>query len=65
MVIAEPQHNDVVNLKISIFCFQNGTFKSLLRDLFIPGAAVILLQFYLTLELPFSAAKSLPPAITN
>lgn len=59
LVIAEPQHNDAVNLKISIFCFQNGTFKSLLRDLFMPGAAAILVLFYLPLELPFfSAAES-------
>lgn len=56
VVIAEPQHNDAVNLKISIFCFQNGTFKSLLCHLFIPAAAAaagILLIFYLLLELPF------------
>lgn len=53
VVIAETRHNDAVNLKISIFCFQNGTFKSLLCHLFIPGAAVILLLFYLPLELPF------------
>ena len=39
VVITEPQHNDAVNLKISIFCFQNGTFKSLLCHLFIPAAA--------------------------
>ena len=52
VVIAEPQHNDAVNLKISIFCFQNGTFKSLLCHLFIP-TAVIFLLFYLPLELPF------------
>ena len=26
MVIAEPLHNDAVNLKISIFCFQHGSF---------------------------------------
>lgn len=56
VVIAEPQHNDAVNLQISIFCFQDGTFKSLLCALFIlfsPGAAEILLLFYLPLELPF------------
>lgn len=65
MVIAELKHNDAVNLKTSIFHFLNGTFKSLLCDLFILGAAVILLQFYLPLELPFFAAKSLPPSSTN
>lgn len=43
VVKAEPQHNDAVNLKISIFCLQNGTSKPLLYDLFMPDAAVILL----------------------
>lgn len=52
-VLAEPQQADAINLKILIFCFLNGTFKSLLCDLFILGAAVILLQFYLPFKLQF------------
>lgn len=55
-VIAELQYNNAVNLKSPIFGFGNGTFTSLLRHLFIPGAAAVLGLFYLPLELPFFSA---------
>lgn len=53
VVKAEPQHNDAVNLKISIISWQNGASKPLLYDLFMPDAAVILLLFCFPLELQF------------
>lgn len=49
VAIAEPQHNDAANLQNSIVLLQNDAFKSSLRDLFICGALVILLLFYLPL----------------
>lgn len=45
VLIAVPQHNDAVNLGISIFLFQNGTFKSLLFEMFIPAAVVAFMSF--------------------
>lgn len=49
-VIAELQYNNAVNLKSPIFRSGNGTFKSLLRDLFMSGAAAVLGLLYLPLE---------------
>lgn len=55
MVIAEPRHNDAVNLKVSIFCFPNATFKSLSCDLFISGAAAVFIYLFFRVAV-FSAA---------
>lgn len=39
--IAELGHNDAVNLGISILCLRNGTFISLMCDLFTAGEAAL------------------------